>query len=481
MTKSIFREVELYENERYNPLSGGWSRHGLLLSDRSPFSSQSGESGFASIEEADKELLSAGWDWTEGDEGWKVDPMTADEGWTYAVDFSGDPTSYSPSKGMVHFVRRRRLVRLQTFAPHLLLGSVAWTCDYVDTEMISSLEKQLLAAIVGCSLHKHPRQFSEAKVNPLKNHLMASLNLTGSPGEGSLGMDVVQSTLESFASSGSSLWSAASAVLHNASDAAENESKRYALFDSTYFRADEREALANALIHKHDKTFAYHCKYKNCSAVVDAATTTCWFAPVHCPNDGCGVVISKKWTANHDTKCGYKLIECTRSCGEKTRRKSLSTHLERTCQLRPVACPFACLGCKFTGELVFKDLSGHLESSTQSHLLLSLDHIQSQQETIARLTHKVTTVETAMSHCATQIAALTVGATAVVTQLEASEKKYLKALHDEVGRVDAKATKRLQNIEHQVSTEMTGVKKSVRELGEREAARSAAEAKGARR
>lgn len=299
MTNAIYREVELYENERYNPLSGGWSRNGLLLSDRSPFSSLSGEVGYSSIEEANKELLSAGWDWTEGDEGWKVDPSTAEEGWMYAVDFGGDPLTYSKTKGIIHFVRRRRLIRLQTFAPHLLLGSVAWTCDNVDTEMVSSLEKQLLAAIVGCSIHKHPRHFSEAKVNPLKNHLMASLNLTGGPGEGALGMDVVQSTLESFAGSGSSIWSAASAVLSNAGDTAENEAKRYALFDNVYFRADEREALANALIHKHDKTFAYHCKHKNCSKGADADTPDCWFAPMRCPNDGCGVVFSKKWRYVH--------------------------------------------------------------------------------------------------------------------------------------------------------------------------------------
>ena len=158
-------------------------------------------------------------------------------------------------------------------------------------------------------------------------------------------------------------------------------------------------------------------------------------------------------------------------------RKSLRDHMEQTCQLRPVLCPFNCLGCKTAHEMVFKELPAHMESSTQVHLMLTLDRIQQQNETITQLTRKVTTVESTLTQSTAQIAALAVGATAVVAQLEASEKKYLKALHDEIGRVDAKAAKRLQGVEHSLATEVTAVKKAVRELGEREQARSAAEAK----
>lgn len=53
------KRIELYENERYSPMSG-WSTKGLLLTDRKGLSSQDGSDGFASIEEANNFLLTQG-------------------------------------------------------------------------------------------------------------------------------------------------------------------------------------------------------------------------------------------------------------------------------------------------------------------------------------------------------------------------------------------------------------------------------------
>jgi hypothetical protein len=60
-----------------------------------------------------------GWEWI-AEISWKVD-MNLDnvdnDGWSYAVDFGSFKDAYSGSKvkGALHFVRRRRLLRYQSF------------------------------------------------------------------------------------------------------------------------------------------------------------------------------------------------------------------------------------------------------------------------------------------------------------------------------------------------------------------------------
>jgi hypothetical protein len=253
--KAVFREVDVYENERYSPLTG-FGASGLLLTDRQAFSDVSGASCYATLEQVNAELLSTGWTWA-ADETWRVEPTSSDGGWQYAVDFGGDEAAYAPTKGMAHFVRRRRLVRTQVFHAEPLLGpGVPWVCDFVDLDKVATLEKQLLAAVVSCSLQKHPRTCTDSKVNPIKNLLVAQLNL-GSDSGGSgpaLGMDGVLKVLEGFAGSGSSIWSLASGLSLSAAAEADNEEKRVALFRDRHFRLDEREALANAIVHKVRRT-----------------------------------------------------------------------------------------------------------------------------------------------------------------------------------------------------------------------------------
>ena len=83
---------------------------------------------FQNIEAANTQLLSPGWRWFTAD--WEVPshnpdvlPMpfqSADRdslGWMYNVDFSSySPTNRGvPTKGMTHFVRRRRILRTMIF------------------------------------------------------------------------------------------------------------------------------------------------------------------------------------------------------------------------------------------------------------------------------------------------------------------------------------------------------------------------------
>jgi hypothetical protein len=59
MDNFIEREIEVYENERYIPLSG-WSTKGLMITDRSAYSTEDGSSNFTSLEDASSQLSSEG-------------------------------------------------------------------------------------------------------------------------------------------------------------------------------------------------------------------------------------------------------------------------------------------------------------------------------------------------------------------------------------------------------------------------------------
>lgn len=59
MKDRVTRKIEVYENERYIPLSG-WGSKGLLISDRSAFGTRDGSANFSNIDEASNQLISVG-------------------------------------------------------------------------------------------------------------------------------------------------------------------------------------------------------------------------------------------------------------------------------------------------------------------------------------------------------------------------------------------------------------------------------------
>lgn len=95
------KEIALFENERYSPISG-WSKRGLMPTDRGNFSNDDGSESFSTMEEASESFLSPGWKWKH-DEWDMVKGSYCDEnGWSYSPDFgSFDKTPGSAIKGMV--------------------------------------------------------------------------------------------------------------------------------------------------------------------------------------------------------------------------------------------------------------------------------------------------------------------------------------------------------------------------------------------
>ena len=81
---SIVREKEIFENERFSPISG-WSSKGLLITDRKAFSNRDGSLSWSSYEQAEENLISYGWEWDAAS--WAIDtsfPNVDNEGTSYS-------------------------------------------------------------------------------------------------------------------------------------------------------------------------------------------------------------------------------------------------------------------------------------------------------------------------------------------------------------------------------------------------------------
>uniref|UniRef100_G1TQ08 Tectonin beta-propeller repeat-containing protein 1 n=1 Tax=Oryctolagus cuniculus TaxID=9986 RepID=G1TQ08_RABIT len=120
-TQSDVKSVHIYENQRWNPVTGYTSRG--LPTDRYMWSDAS---GLQECTKANTKLPSPQWTWVSD---WAVDFSIAGgtdpEGWQYASDF---PASYHGYKTMKDFVRRRcwaRKCKLVTSGPWLEVAPIA--------------------------------------------------------------------------------------------------------------------------------------------------------------------------------------------------------------------------------------------------------------------------------------------------------------------------------------------------------------------
>lgn len=239
----ISRIIELYENERYI-VGVGFSTKNLLPSDRNRFSLKDGTSSFATLEDAEKGLISHGWIWetkvnelSEFEENeeqklnkeWtfididkekeKENNVITSDFWVYAIDFRSIDDSYSNTKLLTSFVRRRALIRNQSFILPLLLQKELCflrniennnreenekfsiiLCENCDTKKISHLSNILLVSISELSIIKHPRQFNCVKLNILKNQLLKVLRLNSNSSD-NFNIDNIESELNLFSTS----------------------------------------------------------------------------------------------------------------------------------------------------------------------------------------------------------------------------------------------------------------------------------------
>jgi hypothetical protein len=197
-----------------------------------------------------------------------------------------------------------------------------------------------LEALTQTSLHENPGEYSEVVTNRLKNTLHELLGLA-SRGQPFSDMAGVNKCIDKFFVSvinAKSAWAKLTSVV--GADYLPEKLPERAVEVSTFsFPLEDRREVARMLIRKYDTTFSYHCHKYNCGA-------GCTFALTPCPNIGCSEVLSARYTAAHLDTCQFTTLACERNCGETVARKEMLCHLTLTCELRPVECPYACIGCE---------------------------------------------------------------------------------------------------------------------------------------
>ena len=494
------RIITIYENQRYQPLVG-FSYKGLLPTDRRRYSTKDGKRSWASIEEAEADLVSKGWVW-EHPSTWALhsdgfdesvtptyEPLASelqtdtntdstisivresgsvgggsplhnasDEGWIYSASFETIDDSNLKLKNITTFVRRMKLHRMQKFYPLLLCGMNCeiFTCSYCDSDKVESLRKLLLTTLAEHSLTKHPRQLDEVKVNVLKNALIDALHLNGdkpgtdeaislyhadSTSEIPLDIEKVEDILKKFSLTGATLLTRSSSLL-SVGSADDNIQKRTSEIAQLYFGNAERGDLARLVIRRHDcKDNKYHCKKVNCKENDKNGEGRCLFKPEKCKNENCDAIYSRIWNDRHDTMCPHKIVDCERLCGERLPRYSLESHVTGNCPLKPVTCPFQILGCDVYGNnntLLQKDLQQHLECCTQPHMALCLTNIVRQGEAIANVSSRIAIYDTKLDQNIMMVGNVAAAINNCMIGLEKLNEKVRTDLSNEVNRLESR-------------------------------------------
>jgi len=344
------------------------------------------------------------------------------------------------AKSMLHFVRRRRLLRWQCFDIALVTHGVPLSrlpCSHCDLSALEDVAALLLQSLAEASIIAHPRQFNEPKCNALKARLLAALTLDctqlmehaeawqapGSPepagvegalpppppaAEGSAAgvsgvsyslQRLVEGLLLPFKASCSSTGASVSGLFSGGTNS-EALGKRTQELAGALFPFAERRILAQAVIKVHDVPgratgaagattgaagaaigtgYIFHCKTLSCGA-------GCKFAHEVCQNDGCECEYSTCHRADHVSVCQYQLCNCPRAqCTEQVPRRVLDGHVAHWCAYRPANCPFKELGCMTP--LTAATVAPHLDECHASHSMLMLARMNEQQTVIKKL-HK---------------------------------------------------------------------------------------------
>ena len=165
---SIETIVEVDENERYW-VGGGFGRRGLLPNDRGRFTSTDGSIAWKDLDECNEDsvLLGRGWKF-EGKE------FTHATQWMYAKDFRLESIENAKDdRGMMHFVRFRRLYRTKVFNPDEFIPlAMSEKCNQGDSHATDNVGKLLLDTLAYCSLLHNPATYTDAAAFPLKEQII---------------------------------------------------------------------------------------------------------------------------------------------------------------------------------------------------------------------------------------------------------------------------------------------------------------------
>lgn len=493
MLSMLSRKLEVLENERYNPLVGGWGKQGLLPTDRLGFSDRGGANGFSTIDEVNGALLSSGWKW-EASGTWEVsgDPSTDSDGWSYGADFSSFGTlpataaggSSAPGgatvQGSISVGGSSCSVGGSSCAP----GDDGWQeHDEPAKERSKGDERQFQGAALVGGLNGSPvkhmihfvrrRRLSRYQVFDAEqladcgaftcDHCdmeeverisavllqgLAAATLKAHPRSlteakcnkvKSLMLSALHLRGDPISAGQFSTKIIASRLEEFTNDAgsAWSSVSGFLAGGSPLEMVGRRTAdLAHAYFtHEERRVVAGLVIRKhdmNFQYHCDKANCgqSCEFRRETCPNEHCGSVYSAKWCDEHDKVCPQKILPCPRQCGDHCTRRLMPNHLGQACSLRPAQCPYKDLGCM--ADLCHKDVPGHLDACMPSHLLLSMSRIQEQQNVIVAMHQRLMDLEIRATGHGQQIVAITAAASTLAATVEMHDKRQQKALHDEV-------------------------------------------------
>jgi hypothetical protein len=476
------RPIEIYENERLW-IGRGFSKAGLLPTERGPYSTQDGSLSWKSMREASLALLRGdvassfdnkewynngktddtdaaaakkaicrrGWSFHEensdeqdaddyecsttqtnngnstssdnmsDDEYWGFVPCCGaedgpsdEDGWQYFPDFKEQSLSYPNRKrGLLDFVRRRKLRRMAMFRPdHFLPRDVYNKCDYCDSRAVQVLSDAILDALSLASLFAYgpanPEKVTDAQVIPLKSKLIDTLQIgrnwrsDSKTEEDTNNLDDVRERLCTFAEKSIGKPGPIMHLLNpdvDKSIQAIQPLRRKVI--AKYFTDHERVSLARLLIKDIDRdAYELHCKNETCASLIHAGShhgskqddsTACPFHYIPCPNYKCTVQISKKYTKEHDEECGYKLLPCPSGCGIEVARNDMHVHVTTRCSLRQAECPLSIVGCTATVQAA--DVTKHLNQHADTHLMLLSTRMMEYQTLFKQFDSKIKILE----------------------------------------------------------------------------------------
>ena len=481
-------QVVVYENERHW-IGGGFSKKGLLLTERGPFSTNDGSLSFKTIEDASKGLLGKGWQWEEADVyGWDcidaeaerahaavaasataaagdgddndaVDDAAAGladdkvranktkpslsrtkksggggaigtlEGWRYSADFSATALQKaSTKKSPLHFVRRRRLVRHRVLNPsQFLRDEIRLQCDHCDSETIHDISQKLLEVLSIATLLQTDVQhnLTDAAGLKLKEKLIEELHIGGEVPPYLLRVDS-QTRIRSLCNELDKFPHKTASILSKTSMFNRSEVVRDGLSDRM------GEIAARFMCREErDELAKLVIRHLDTPDFVlhcpnRKCGEACEFCPTKCPNVGCDVCESRRYMAHHQDSCGYKIVDCSNRCGKKIVRNKMKIHLSGECELRDASCPFRGMGCPAV--VLAKDCPQHLADGAGAHLLLVAAKMDEHNEQISNMQMLVKKLQFENASLKQQI-----------LQSNADRKRDIEAIQKELNKVKKEA------------------------------------------
>lgn len=386
------------------------------------------------------------------------------DGWQYFPDFKEQSLLHpNRNRGLLDFVRRRKLRRIAVFRPdHFLPREIYNKCDFCDSKAVQALSDAMLEALSLASLFAYgptnPEKVSDAHVIPLKAKLIDTLEIgmnwnSDSEKDGTVGIDDIKERLCSFADKCVGKPGPIQHLLNPDVDQniqAIQPLRRKVI--ARYFTEEERVSLARLLIKDIDRNaYQLHCENETCASALNASSThgsndedliSCQFQFVPCPNNKCGVQISKKYAKEHDEECGYKVIPCPSGCEMGVARHDMHEHVTTRCILREAECPLSIVGC--TAIVKATDVTQHLNQHADTHFMLLSTRMMEYQQLFKKFDTKIKMLEEKNSKLERELARNT----ALL-----STKNESNAISNDLKKV----TKRLNALESSCRTEFKKV------------------------